>query len=137
MPTPQPETECPCGTEHPIVPREALVPFILVASCFALWGMLNMITDTLVPAVQKIFSISTEKSSYIQVVNYASYALLAFPAAVFRISSRVAAVVLPPIPMLLLATSDATVVPPTTFSVPGSDRLLLHAAAPAEAYTST
>lgn len=83
MPTPQPETECPCGTEHPIVPREALVPFILVASCFALWGMLNMITDTLVPAVQKIFSISTEKSSYIQVVNYASYALLAFPAAVF------------------------------------------------------
>ncbi len=27
------------------------MPFILVASCFALWGMLNMITDTLVPAV--------------------------------------------------------------------------------------
>lgn len=74
---------CPASTEHPIVPKANLVPFILIASCFALWGMLNMITDTLVPAVQKIFSISTEKSAYIQVVNYASYALLAFPAAVF------------------------------------------------------
>ncbi len=65
----------------PVVPKENLLPFILIAACFGLWGMLNMITDTLVPAVQKIFSISTEKSAYIQVVNYASYALLAVPAA--------------------------------------------------------
>ena len=64
----------------PIVPKENRLAFILIASCFGLWGMMNMITDTLVPAVQKIFSISTEQSSYIQVVNYASYALLAFPA---------------------------------------------------------
>jgi len=65
----------------PIVPKENRLAFILIATCFGLWGMMNMITDTLVPAVQKIFSISTEQSSYIQVVNYASYALLAFPAA--------------------------------------------------------
>lgn len=64
-----------------IVPSENLVAFILVTSCFGLWGMVNMMTDTLVPAVQKIFSIDTSQSSLIQVVNYASYALLSFPAA--------------------------------------------------------
>ncbi len=65
----------------PVVPKENLFAFILIASCFGLWGMINMMTDTLVPAVQKIFSIPTAKSALIQVVNYASYALLAFPAA--------------------------------------------------------
>ncbi len=64
-----------------IVPPENRFAFILVATCFGLWGMINMMTDTLVPAVQKIFSIDTAQSSLIQVVNYASYALLAFPAA--------------------------------------------------------
>ena len=49
--------------------------------------MVNMMTDTLVPAVQKIFSIDTSQSSLIQVVNYASYALLSFPAA-FLIKMR-------------------------------------------------
>lgn len=65
-----------------IVPPENRVAFILVTTCFGLWGMVNMMTDTLVPAVQKIFSIDTSQSSLIQVVNYASYALLSFPAAV-------------------------------------------------------
>jgi len=64
-----------------IVPPENRFAFLLVATCFGLWGMINMMTDTLVPAVQKIFSIDTAQSSLIQVVNYASYALLAFPAA--------------------------------------------------------
>lgn len=64
-----------------IVPKENRFAFILIATCFGLWGMINMMTDTLVPAVQKIFSIDTAHSSLIQVVNYASYALLAFPAA--------------------------------------------------------
>ena len=68
-------------TSTGIVPRENLVAFILVTTCFGLWGMVNMMTDTLVPAVQKIFSIDTSQSSLIQVVNYASYALLSFPAA--------------------------------------------------------
>ena len=68
-------------TDVSIVPPENRFAFILVATCFGLWGMVNMMTDTLVPAVQKIFSIDTAQSSMIQVVNYASYALLAFPAA--------------------------------------------------------
>lgn len=65
----------------PIVPKENRFAFILIATCFGLWGMINMMTDTLVPAVQKIFSIPTAQSALIQVVNYASYAILAFPAA--------------------------------------------------------
>jgi FHS family L-fucose permease-like MFS transporter len=77
------ETRLPASvtTAPPIVPKENRFAFILIASCFGLWGMINMMTDTLVPAVQKIFSIPTAQSSLIQVVNYASYALLAFPAA--------------------------------------------------------
>lgn len=69
-------------TSRAIVPPENLFSFCLVATCFGLWGMVNMMTDTLVPAVQKIFSIDTAQSSLVQVVNYASYALLAVPAAV-------------------------------------------------------
>ncbi len=81
LPVP-PETKVCSQDSSGIVPRENLIPFILVTSCFGLWGMVNMMTDTLVPAVQKIFSIDTSQSSLIQVVNYASYALLSFPAAV-------------------------------------------------------
>lgn len=75
------QTENNSQTSSGLVPRENLVGFILVTTCFGLWGMVNMMTDTLVPAVQKIFSIDTSQSSLIQVVNYASYALLSFPAA--------------------------------------------------------
>ncbi len=76
------KTETNTQTSTGLVPPENRVGFILVTTCFALWGMVNMMTDTLVPAVQKIFSIDTSQSSLIQVVNYASYALLSFPAAV-------------------------------------------------------
>jgi FHS family L-fucose permease-like MFS transporter len=75
------ENQVSTQVNTPIIPKENLLAFILVATCFGLWGMINMMTDTLVPTVQKIFSISTAKSSLIQVVNYASYAVLAFPAA--------------------------------------------------------
>lgn len=77
-----PQTETGSQTSSGIVPPQNLVAFILVTTCFGMWGMVNMMTDTLVPAVQKIFSIDTSQSSLIQVVNYASYALLSFPAAV-------------------------------------------------------
>jgi MFS transporter, FHS family, L-fucose permease len=81
LPSP-PQKEPRRQTDTAIVAPENLFAFILVTACFGLWGMVNMMTDTLVPAVQKIFSIDTAQSSLIQVVNYASYALLSFPAAV-------------------------------------------------------
>lgn len=81
-PAPLPDADKRSQSSTAIVPAENLFSFIIVATCFGLWGMVNMMTDTLVPAVQKIFSIDTAHSSLVQVVNYASYALLAFPAAV-------------------------------------------------------
>jgi MFS transporter, FHS family, L-fucose permease len=66
----------------PIVPQENRIAFLLIATCFGLWGMVNMMNDTLVPAVQKIFSIDNSASALVQVVNYAAYALLALPAAI-------------------------------------------------------
>lgn len=35
-----------------------IIPFILVASCFALWGFANDITNPMVNAFSKIFRIS-------------------------------------------------------------------------------
>lgn len=66
----------------PIIPPENRLAFLLIATCFGLWGMVNMMNDTLVPAVQKIFSIDNSASALVQVVNYAAYALLALPAAI-------------------------------------------------------
>jgi FHS family L-fucose permease-like MFS transporter len=93
----------------PIVPKENRFAFILVATCFGLWGMINMMTDTLVPAVQKIFSIDTAQSSLIQVVNYASYALLAFPAALMvkRFNYKVGVI----LGLILLCVGASGIVP--------------------------
>ncbi|MEG2157197.1 MAG: L-fucose:H+ symporter permease [Bacteroidaceae bacterium] len=59
-----------------------LVPFIMVTSCFALWGLLNNMTDNLVPAFAKIFMIDAVNSSLVQVAFYGAYAVLAIPAAI-------------------------------------------------------
>jgi FHS family L-fucose permease-like MFS transporter len=75
-------TNHPQNTQPHIVPQENRLAFMLVATCFGLWGMVNMMNDTLVPAVQKIFSIDNSASALVQVVNYGAYALLALPAAI-------------------------------------------------------
>ena len=33
----------------PIVPKQYRLPFFMLVSCFALWGLLNNMTDNLVP----------------------------------------------------------------------------------------
>ena len=45
-------------TQSPVVPRKSLAVFAALVSCFALWGILNNMTDNLVPAFQKIFMTS-------------------------------------------------------------------------------
>ena len=40
-----------------VVEKSVLVPFIMLVSCFVLWGLLNNMTDNLVPAFGKIFMI--------------------------------------------------------------------------------
>ena len=54
----------------PVVPRRHLAVFAMLVSCFALWGLLNNMTDNLVPAFQKIFMTSQSTAGYVQVSFY-------------------------------------------------------------------
>lgn len=60
-----------------------LVPFILITSCFALWGFANDITNPMVKAFSKIFRMSVTDGALIQVAFYGGYFAMAFPAAIF------------------------------------------------------
>lgn len=60
-----------------------LIPFILITSCFALWGFANDITNPMVKAFSKIFRMSTTDGALVQVAFYGGYFAMAFPAACF------------------------------------------------------
>ena len=62
---------------NPIVPRRFLPIFVALVSCFALWGLLNNMTDNLVPAFQKIFRTSQSTAGYVQVSFYGAYSVIA------------------------------------------------------------
>ena len=44
-----------------------LMPFILITSCFALWGFANDITNPMVKAFSKIFRMSVTDGALVQV----------------------------------------------------------------------
>lgn len=44
-----------------------LIPFILITSCFALWGFANDITNPMVKAFSKIFRMSATDGALVQV----------------------------------------------------------------------
>ena len=60
-----------------------LVPFILITSCFALWGFANDITNPMVKGFSKIFRMSVTEGSLVQVAFYGGYFCMALPAALF------------------------------------------------------
>ena len=60
-----------------------LIPFILITSCFALWGFANDITNPMVKAFSKIFRMSATDGALVQVAFYGGYFAMAFPAAMF------------------------------------------------------
>lgn len=60
-----------------------ILPFILVTSCFALWGFANDITNPMVKAFSKIFRMSATDGALVQVAFYGGYFAMAFPAAIF------------------------------------------------------
>ena len=64
-----------------IIDKGLLIPFVLVTACFALWGAANNMTDLLVPAFQKVLSMSQAQSSLVQMAFYGAYFLMALPAA--------------------------------------------------------
>lgn len=73
-------------TKDPILSKDGvsyLVPFMLVTSCFALWGFANDITNPMVKAFSKIFRMSVTDGALVQVAFYGGYFAMAFPAAMF------------------------------------------------------
>ena len=63
--------------------KKYLLPFILVTTCFALWGFANNIMHPLVQSFSKIFRMSVTDGAMIQVAFYAGYFAMALPAALF------------------------------------------------------
>ncbi len=64
-----------------VVPREMLVPFILITSLFALWGFANDITNPMVAAFKTVMEISNAKAALVQAAFYGGYGTMAIPAA--------------------------------------------------------
>lgn len=60
-----------------------VLPFILVTSCFALWGYANDITNPMVEAFSKIFRMNVAEGALVQTAFYGGYFAMAFPAAIF------------------------------------------------------
>ena len=56
-----------------------VVPFILITSCFALWGFANDITNPMVKAFSKIFRMSVTDGALVQVAFYGGYFAWHFP----------------------------------------------------------
>ncbi len=65
-----------------IVPGKYRLPFLMLVTCFALWGLLNNMTDNLVPAFQRIFTMDQSKAGLVQVAFYGAYAVLAIFASI-------------------------------------------------------
>lgn len=57
------------------------LPFILLVTCFAAWGIAANMTDPLVKVFSKIFSMSTLQASFVQFCYYGADFCLALPAA--------------------------------------------------------
>lgn len=67
----------------PMSKLKKALPFILVISCFALWGFANDITNPMVKAFSKIFRMSVTQGALVQLAFYGGYFAMAFPAALF------------------------------------------------------
>lgn len=67
-----------------IIPKNALLPFILLTTLFFAWAVPNNLTDTMLAAFKRIMSLSDSKTAWIQVVCYLlGYGCCAIPGALF------------------------------------------------------
>lgn len=66
-----------------VIERKYLLAFILITSCFALWGFANDITNPMVKSFSKIFRMSVTQGGLVQVAFYGGYFCMALPAALF------------------------------------------------------
>ena len=60
-----------------------IIPFLLVASLFLMWGVANNMNDTLLAAFKRIMSMSDLQTSLVQFAFYGAYFCFALPAALF------------------------------------------------------
>lgn len=66
-----------------VIPKKIILPFILLSSCFAMWGLSNNMTDPLVKAFLDIFDdLSNAQTALIQNAFYGAYFWLAIPGAI-------------------------------------------------------
>lgn len=70
-------------TGAPIVPKNLLLPFILITSLFALWGFANDITNPMVAAFKRVLELNNVQASWVQMAFYGGYFTMSLPAALF------------------------------------------------------
>lgn len=66
-----------------LVPKNLIVPFILITSLFALWGFANDITNPMVAAFKRVLELNNTQASWVQLAFYGGYFTMALPAAFF------------------------------------------------------
>ena len=66
---------------HSVIPPGAILPFILLSSCFLWWAIANNLTDPLVRVFKEVFGMSTLQASLIQSAFYGGYFCMALPGA--------------------------------------------------------
>ncbi len=71
------------NSSNQVIPKSILIPFILLTSCFALWGLANNMTDVLIAQFRKVFTLTDMQSGLVQTAFYGAYFVLALPAAIF------------------------------------------------------
>ena len=71
------------GSKPKLLTRDMVLPFVLVAMLFPLWGFANDVTNPLVRAFKDIFLISNTQSSLVQFAFYLGYGIMAIPGAIF------------------------------------------------------
>ncbi|WP_026950318.1 L-fucose:H+ symporter permease [Algoriphagus mannitolivorans] len=71
-------------TQKPaLIPKNLLLPFILITSLFALWGFANDITNPMVAAFKRVLELNNTQASWVQLAFYGGYFTMALPAAFF------------------------------------------------------
>jgi FHS family L-fucose permease-like MFS transporter len=68
-------------SQHKIVSKETLIPFVLVTALFYLWALPNNLNDILIPQFMKSFELNRLQAGLVQSAFYLGYFLLAMPAA--------------------------------------------------------
>jgi FHS family L-fucose permease-like MFS transporter len=66
-----------------LLPRQFILPFLLVTTLFSLWGFANDITNPMVAGFKNVLLLTHFQSSLVQAAFYGGYCVMAFPAALF------------------------------------------------------